>query len=240
MMLKIKNLSAVYDNQMIIENVSLEVKRNHFHLILGDSSSGGNALMQLLAGNSAIEPSSGSILLDNQKYDLLTTDQRSRAGVFTISVNIPHLEGVQHYDFCKKIFKIHYPTSTDSEFTTYLRECYELLDLPQEYDTQEINDIKNTTFDHIRTNLLLMMMSNPKLILLEDIDATLNKAEQEFIVQILQSYIKDQKRACLIFTQDQNFAKMLPVTHVSLMSSGLIRKKGSKNILERIIKDEHS
>jgi Fe-S cluster assembly ATP-binding protein len=239
-MFKIKNLSAVYDNQSIVENLSIEVKSNQFHVVLGDEQSGGSALFQLLAGNTAIEPSHGTITFDRYNFDQLSIDQRNRMGIFVISVNRPELDGVDHYNFAKTVFKIHHPNASNNQFEERLRDCYDLLNLPHEYDTQIVNDSNVAEFDLARTELLLMMLIDPRLIIIENIDSELNLEEQEFVAKILSVYIKNQNRACLLFTQNQTFAKMLPATHVSVMAHGTIRKQGSGRLLERIIQDEHS
>jgi len=88
--------------------------------------------------------------------------------------------------------------------------------------------------------MLLMMLSNPQLVIIEDIDSELNLEEQECVAALLSNYIKNHNKACLIFTKNQTFAKMLPATHVSVMANGTIRKQGTGRLLERIILDEHS
>jgi Fe-S cluster assembly ATPase SufC len=239
-MFKIKNLSAVYDNQQVVENLSISIKPKQFHVVFGDKESGGNALFQLLAGNDAIVPSHGTIVYNQQSYDQLSIEQRNLMGIFVISVNTPELSGITHYDFVKKVFKLHHPNSTNFEFEEYLRDCYDLLNLTHEYNTELVNDLHAPKFNHIKTELLLMMMCNPQLVIIEDIDAELSTEELEFVANILSQYIKDQSRTCLIFTQNQKFANMLPATHVSLMAQGVIRKRGGLRLLERIIQDEYS
>lgn len=63
-MLKIKNLSFSYQNQFVIDNLSLELKMGDYCAILGPNGAGKSTLFNLIAG--LLKPSFGDILIDNQ------------------------------------------------------------------------------------------------------------------------------------------------------------------------------
>lgn len=77
-MLKIRNLSKVYSpgGVLALDNVSFEVPRGQFLAVIGLSGSGKSTLLRCI--NRLIEPTSGSVLLDDQDVTAANLDQMRR------------------------------------------------------------------------------------------------------------------------------------------------------------------
>ena len=66
--LKITNLTKVYDERVVVNNISLEVAPAEILAIVGESGSGKTTLLNMVAGN--IRPDAGKMWLDDQAIDL--------------------------------------------------------------------------------------------------------------------------------------------------------------------------
>ncbi|MFM2400622.1 MAG: hypothetical protein RI950_138 [Bacteroidota bacterium] len=69
-MLELKNISKSYGTQLILDNISFQVKESEMVSILGPSGSGKSTLLQLIG--LLMKPDSGTINLDGLSYSSLT------------------------------------------------------------------------------------------------------------------------------------------------------------------------
>ena len=74
-MLELKNISKSYGTQLILDNISLEVKDAEMVSILGPSGSGKSTLLQIMG--LLMKADSGQIYLDGISYDSLTEKDKS-------------------------------------------------------------------------------------------------------------------------------------------------------------------
>jgi len=74
-MLELKNISKSYGTQLILDNISLEVKDAEMISILGPSGSGKSTLLQIMG--LLMKADSGLIYLDGISYDSLTEKDKS-------------------------------------------------------------------------------------------------------------------------------------------------------------------
>ena len=63
-MITIKGLSKRFDQQLVLDNINLEIKKGELLVILGESGSGKSVLLQHLMG--LLKPDQGSIAIDGQ------------------------------------------------------------------------------------------------------------------------------------------------------------------------------
>ena len=73
-MLELKNISKSYGSQLILDNISFQVKSNELVSILGPSGSGKSTLLQLIGLLNLAD--SGEISLDNITYNSLTEKEK--------------------------------------------------------------------------------------------------------------------------------------------------------------------
>ena len=72
--IRVENLTAAYDDEVIIDNVSFEVKRGEVFVILGGSGCGKSTLMKQMIG--LVQPESGRVLIDGD--DIVTAEGGKR------------------------------------------------------------------------------------------------------------------------------------------------------------------
>ena len=67
-MLKLQNITKIYEEKIVVNNISLEVQSGEILVLVGESGSGKTTLLNIISGS--ITPDSGSLNLDNQAIDL--------------------------------------------------------------------------------------------------------------------------------------------------------------------------
>lgn len=78
--LKITNLSKIYEKRTVLNNVSFSVKGGEFLSVLGPSGCGKTTLLRILIG--LLSPDSGSVMLNGRDITNADPDERSMGIVF--------------------------------------------------------------------------------------------------------------------------------------------------------------
>ena len=87
--LSLRGLTKRYGEAAAIQDINLDVKRGEFLTFLGPSGSGKTTTLNLIAG--FIEPTEGSMLLEDQPLDKLRAHERNLGVVFQHYALFPHM-----------------------------------------------------------------------------------------------------------------------------------------------------
>jgi putative ABC transport system permease protein len=95
-MIRLKNVSKEYNGVMVINNISINFRRNEFVAILGASGSGKTTLLNMMGGN--LLPSKGDIYLGNNNLKDLNLDYYHNYYVSYIYQNYNLISNLNVYD----------------------------------------------------------------------------------------------------------------------------------------------
>ena len=73
-----------------------------------------------------------------------------------------------------------------------------------------------------RNELIWMLISNPKLIIIDEIDSQLTDNEIILVAEILKEYLQDRQRSCLVITHNQTLLDIINPTHVHVMGKSVV------------------
>jgi Fe-S cluster assembly ATP-binding protein len=237
-MLKIKNISATSDNEPLLKDINLEVKSKEIHAILGPKNSGKSAIVHTIMGHPGIDLTGGDIVFNRKKIQKLDTNLRSKAGIFASFQHPPEFESITNWELIKEFFGVSEETSEDLKLK--YDSCCELLDLGAEHGDKLPCGASMIMSQAKRNELIWMILNNPKLVILDEIDEGLTDNEVVLVGTILKEYLKEQERGCIVITHSQALLDIINPTHVHVMVGGEIKLSGETDLYKRIIEDGYT
>lgn len=236
-MLKIKNVSAEVDTQEILNDINLEFKAGEIHALIGPTKSGKSTFAHMIQGNPYIKLTAGDITFKNKSISKLPAHKRSRLGIFTSFQHPPEIEGLTHLEQIKALVK----AKTNKEFTKdqeqVYRELVATLGLDSRYPDDPINTYSRHPEDCKRGEIVQMIMLQPDLVILDEIEIDLSAEAFEQIVSAVKAYIEDDNKTLIVITHSKELLTKLNPTFVHILVDGEVRASGAEELLKRIIED---
>lgn len=89
MILSVKNLTKIYEDKTVVDNVEFELEKGKMLCILGPSGCGKSTILNMIGG--FVKPNSGQIILDGEDITNLTAEKkRYHYCVSIIRTFLPH------------------------------------------------------------------------------------------------------------------------------------------------------
>jgi len=101
--LEIKNISKVFEDNLVVDNISLNINQKEFFTLLGPSGCGKTTLLRMIAGFT--KPDSGIILLDGIDITNLPPEKRPLHTIFQSYALFPHMTVFDNIAFPLKMAK---------------------------------------------------------------------------------------------------------------------------------------
>jgi Fe-S cluster assembly ATP-binding protein len=239
-MLTIKNVSAVINTTEVLSDVNLKVNKGEVHVIMGPKESGKSSLVHMIQGNPYMLITEGSINFNGKNITKKSPDKRSQLGIFTSFQTPPEIAGLTNLEATKII----YENNKEIVFTSALELCYKNLirelELGGTFTNEFVNDDDRLPSDWRKSEILQMLMINPNLAMLDEIDLEQDDHSLELIANTILSFMKEPEKACIIVTNNQKFLDLLNPTHVHVVVEGRIATQGGPELYKRIIEDGYS
>ena len=191
--IKVKNLSKVYNNYKVLQNLNFSFEENGIFGLLGRNGAGKTTLLGILMG--LVTPSSGEVLilgknLEKQKYAIL-----NKINFQSPYVDLPKKMTVkQNLAFYSRLYGI-------KNFRNNLKILT---------DELKINELLDKSFGSLsagqktRVCLCKALINKPKLLLLDEPTASLDPETSIFIREYLKNYQKINKSTILLASHNLN------------------------------------
>ena len=222
-MLEIKNLCVSMDGKKLLADINMNVMDGARHRIAGHNGSGKSTLVNTIAGNPLYTIDSGKIIFNNIDITNENATTRALMGVFLGAQNVPEIPGLTILSFLKHscIAHKHYETGKDlsmGEFLEKLEQAREQLNIPKEW----LNRCVNVGFsggERKRIMLLRLILTNPKLAILDEPDSGADSDVQKQIIDV----ITKMKDTTFLFISHQNdFSSKIQPTQTTTLKDGQI------------------
>ena len=102
--IELKNIYLDYENDRILDNVSLSIKDGDFVTLLGPSGCGKTTTLRIIAG--FVQPDKGDVYFDGKRINDLPAYKRPVNTVFQRYALFPHLNVFDNVAFGLKIQKV--------------------------------------------------------------------------------------------------------------------------------------
>jgi Fe-S cluster assembly ATP-binding protein len=233
--LKIKNLEASIETTQILNKLNLEIKENEIHVIMGPNGSGKSTFSKLLAGHPSYYVTSGEILFKDKNLLEMAPEIRSHEGLFLAFQYPIEISGVSNYDFLRIAYNEQRKYKKEKELDPLaFMELTQLFLTELKMKNEFLNRNLNEGFsggEKKRNEILQMLLLNPKLIILDEIDSGLDIDALKIICEAIQTNVK-KNSSLIIITHYPRILKYLNPTYVHIMKEGKIIKTGNMELVE--------
>lgn len=222
-MLEIKNLCVSMDGKQLLQNINLTVKDGERHRIAGHNGSGKSTLVNTIAGNPTYTIDSGNIIFDGVDITKENTTKRALMGIFLGAQNVPEIPGLTILSFLKHSMIAHknYDTGKDlsmGEFLEKLETAREQLNIPKEWLNRGVN-VGFSGGEKKRIMLLRLVLTQPKLAILDEPDSGADKDVQQQIIDTINNM---PQTTFLFISHQDSFTSKIPNVKTTTLKNGQI------------------
>lgn len=215
-LLRLKDISVKFDEDQILNNVSLEICDKEFVTLLGPSGCGKTTTLRIIAG--FISPDNGQVFFDNKVINNLPPHKRPVNTIFQKYALFPNLNVYENVAFGLRVKK-----TPESEIKETVHEMLSMVNLLG-FEKRDISTLSGG--QQQRVAIARALAVNPRVLLLDEplgaLDLKLRKDMQVELKNI-------QKRMGITFiyvTHDQEEALSMS-DRVVVMNNGVIQQIGT-------------
>lgn len=232
-MLKIKNLQVSLNKKNILSKIDLSVKNSETHVLMGQNGAGKSTLAQSIMGNPNYLVT-GQISFAGKDLLQLDPQQRAALGIFLSFQQILEIPGVKVYDYLKLLYKkSHAEKLSPLKFKSFLKEKMAILNYSEDFLTRSLND-GFSGGEKKKMEILQMLVIEPKLVILDEIDSGLDIDAIEAVAKAL-NYLKQAKQSSVILiTHYSRILKFIDIDYVHLLNKGTLIKSGEPVLAKQI------
>lgn len=236
-MIEIKDLHAKVEGTEILKGLTLSIKPGEIHAIMGPNGAGKSTLSAVLTGREGYEVTSGSVTFDGQNLLEMDVEERARAGLllgFQYPVEIP---GVKNVYLLKAALNAKRKAQGLDEieapaFMKLIREKLKFMKMDNSFMHRAVNE-GFSGGEKKRNEILQMLILEPKLALLDEIDSGLDIDAMKTVADGVNS-LRAADRSILMITHYQRLLDYITPDVIHVLADGKIIKTGDKSLAHEL------
>ncbi|MCX6867358.1 MAG: Fe-S cluster assembly ATPase SufC [Verrucomicrobia bacterium] len=238
MSLHIQDLRAILeDGTEILKGVTLDVPQGEVHAIMGPNGSGKSTLSKVIAGHDSYLVTGGTVTLDGEEIFSMSTDERSRAGIFLAFQYPSEVPGVSNANFIRAALQARLPKGEEIDAVAYYKNLYvkmDLLEIDRKFTARAVNE-GFSGGEKKRNEILQLMMLEPKYAILDETDSGLDIDALKIVAHGVNA-MRSPERGFLVITHYQRLLDYIKPDHVHVMAEGRIVRSGGPELAHELEK----
>ncbi len=235
--LKIENLHAKIGEKEILKGLNLELYEGKVHVIMGPNGAGKSTLSKTIVGHYDVEVTDGVMLYKGENINEMEPEERSLRGIFMSFQSPVEVPGVTNAYFLRTAVnaKRKFEGKEELNAAEFLRElkakANELGIKPE-----MLNRALNVGFsggEKKRNEILQMMMLDPDLIILDEIDSGLDIDALRTVSEGINA-TRDAKKSFLIITHYSRILEYVKPDFVHVLKDGKIVKTAGSELVAKL------
>ncbi|MDR0972789.1 MAG: ABC transporter ATP-binding protein [Prevotellaceae bacterium] len=214
--IEINQITKVFGEKTVLDDISLKIKRGEFVTILGPSGCGKTTLLRLIAGFHA--PTAGNISINGEDITLVPPHKRPVNTVFQRYALFPHLNVYDNIAFGLKLKKL-----TKQQIDRKIKASLRMVGMI-DYEDRDVDSLSGG--QQQRVAIARAIVNEPEMLLLDEPLAALDLKMRKDMQLELKEMHKNLGITFVYVTHDQEEALILSDT-VVVMSEGKIQQIGS-------------
>ncbi|HYI89642.1 MAG TPA: Fe-S cluster assembly ATPase SufC, partial [Beijerinckiaceae bacterium] len=220
-MLEIKNLTVQIDDNRILNDLNLTVRRGEVAAIMGPNGSGKSTLSYVIAGKADYEVLDGEILLDGENILDLDPSERAAKGLFLAFQYPLEIPGVATMTFLKAALNAQRRARSEAELTTpdFIRRVNAVA-AQLHIDKDMLKRALNVGFsggEKKRMEILQMALLQPSFCILDETDSGLDIDALRVVADGVNA-LRSPDRAFLVITHYQRLLNHIVPDTVHVMA----------------------
>lgn len=235
-LLQIKDLHAGVEGKEILKGLDLTVRKGEVHVILGPNGSGKSTLMNVIMGHPKYEMTGGSLVLEGEDIGGLRAFERARRGLFLAFQTPEEIPGITVENMIRTARQM--MTGEKVKLMPFRKELSEMmaeLKIDPSYAQRYLN-VGFSGGEKKRSEVLQLLMLQPKLALLDETDSGLDVDAVQIVSEGVSKF-HTAENACLIITHNARILDKLKVDRVHVVAQGKIVREGGAELIQQINKE---
>ncbi|MCR4880317.1 MAG: Fe-S cluster assembly ATPase SufC [Bacilli bacterium] len=231
--LKITNLHASVEGKQILKGINLEIHDGELVAVLGPNGHGKSTLLNVIMGHPKYVVTEGSITYGDKDLLSLTTDERSKLGIFLGFQNPVEIPGVSNSDFLRAAVnaRSNKPISTYN-FYKVLDSATKEVKIPFDFVTRNLNE-GFSGGEKKRNEILQLLLLKPGLAMLDEIDSGLDVDAIQVVADVINKE-KTNERSFMVISHYARLFDLIHPTRAVVIVNGRVAIDGDKSIVKRI------
>ncbi|AGA58757.1 ABC-type transport system ATPase component [Thermobacillus xylanilyticus] len=231
----VKGLRASIEGKEILKGIDIDIRGGEIHAIMGPNGTGKSTLASALMGHPKYEVTEGEVLLDGENLLEMEVDERARAGLFLAMQYPSEITGVTNADFLRSAINARRGEGNEISLIKFIRQLeakMKELEMNPEFAHRYLNE-GFSGGEKKRNEILQMMMLEPKIVILDEVDSGLDIDALKIVASGVNS-MRSEDRGFLIITHYQRLLNYIKPDFVHVMMQGRIVKSGGPELAERL------
>jgi len=231
--IKIENLVNKVEDKNILNGLNLEINKGEIHVIMGPNGGGKSTLASTLAGDPSYFVVDGQVTYQGEDLVAMKVEERAKKGIFLAFQTPEEVEGVTVKNFIKtaKVQKDGVPVKI-FKFQEDLQKTLDILNFDKSYSDRYLN-VGFSGGEKKKNEILQMLMLNPKLSILDEIDSGLDVDAIRIVGNAIKQY-HNNENAILIITHNSKLLEILKPNYVHVLVKGKIVQTGGYELIKDI------
>lgn len=231
--LKIENLHVNINDRKILKGLNLEIKPGEIHALMGTNGAGKSTLVKTLSAHYDCIVTEGKITYKNKDLLELDVSQRANEGIFMSFQSPIEVAGVNNSYFLKTAMNAKrtytgLPEIDAMEFLKLVKEETGKFNIDRKLLQRDLND-GFSGGEKKRNELIQLLMLQPDLIMLDEIDSGLDVDAIKTVANVINSML-DGKRSILMITHYDRLLELIKPDFVHILNDGKIVKTGDYSL----------
>lgn len=236
-LLEIKNLKVSINDNEILKNLNLTVKKGEIHAIMGPNGSGKSTFSKVLAGHPAYSVLSGEIKFKGASILNLEPEERSHLGIFLAFQYPIEIPGVSNEDFLRLAYNSkqkfqNKPEVDPIEFLSIINTKLQLVDMSPLFLSRNVNE-GFSGGEKKRNEILQMILLDSEVSILDETDSGLDIDALKIISKGINTFM-NQEKAIILITHYQRLLDYVKPHFVHVMQNGKIIKTGPAELAKEL------
>jgi len=218
-------LTVTVEGRLVLKDVGMEIVEGETVALMGANGSGKSSLAMALLGDVRYKIlDSSEVRFEGQDLLKMSTDERTRAGLYVAWQNPVSIPGVSVFNLCRASYSaMGHKIDKLTDFRHKIEELAIKVGLTKQHIERSVGE-GFSGGEKKRLELLQLLLLNPKLVILDEIDSGLDSKGVEIVVEIVGT-MKKRGTSFILITHNKRLLEEIVIDKTWEMKHGQLQTR---------------